>query len=68
MLKYQMSSMDSSALCKVKVNGENVTMDYQNKEKFSISPIIFESTVIKKDGKDIFLLSNYTTTDIFLYY
>ena len=65
MLKYQMSSMDSSALCKVKVNGENVTMDYQNKEKFSISPIIFESTVIKKDGKDIFLLSNYSTTDQF---
>ena len=34
-------------------------------EKFSISPIIFESTIIKKDGKDIFLLSNYSTTDQF---
>ena len=40
-------------------------MDCQNKEEFSISPIIFESTVIKKDGKDIFLLSNYSTPEQF---
>ena len=60
-----MSSTDSSALCKIKVNGGKVSMDCQSKEKFSISPIIFESTIIKKDGKDIFLLSNYSTTDQF---
>ena len=60
-----MSSTDSSALCQIKVNNKKVTMDCQNKEKFSISPIIFESTVIKKDGKDIFLLSNYSTPEQF---
>ena len=64
-VEIPMSSTDSSALCKIKVNGEKVTMDCQSKEKFSISPIIFESTIIKKDGKDIFLLSNYSTTDQF---
>ena len=64
-VEIPMSSTDSSALCNIKVNGEKVTMDCQSKEKFSISPIIFESTVIKKDGKDIFLLSNYSTTDQF---
>ena len=64
-VEIPMSSTDSSALCKIKVNDKKVTMDCQNKEKFSISPIIFESTIIKKDGKDIFLLSNYSTTDQF---
>ena len=64
-VEIPMSSTDSSALCKIKFNGEKVTMDCQSKEKFSISPIIFESTIIKKDGKDIFLLSNYSTTDQF---
>ena len=64
-VEIPMSSTDSSALCKIKVNDKKVTMDCQSKEKFSISPIIFESTIIKKDGKDIFLLSNYSTTDQF---
>ena len=64
-VEIPMSSTDSSALCKIKVNDKKVTMDCQNKEKFSISPIIFESTVIKKDGKDIFLLSNYSTPEQF---
>ena len=64
-VEIPMSSTDSSALCKIKVNGGKVSMDCQSKEKFSISPIIFESTIIKKDGKDIFLLNNYSTTDQF---
>ena len=64
-VEIPMSSTDSSALCQIKVNNKKVTMDCQNKEKFSISPIIFESTVIKKDGKDIFLLSNYSTPEQF---
>jgi hypothetical protein len=64
-VEIPMSSTDSSALCQIKVNNKKVTMDCQNKEEFSISPIIFESTVIKKDGKDIFLLSNYSTPEQF---
>ena len=64
-VEIPMSSTDSSALCQIEVNNKKVAMDCQNKEKFSISPIIFESTVIKKDGKDIFLLSNYSTPEQF---
>ena len=41
-VEIPMSSTDSSALCQIKVNNKKVTMDCQNKEKFSISPIIFE--------------------------
>jgi hypothetical protein len=64
-VEIPMSSTDSSALCQIEVNNKKVAMDCQNKEKFSISPIIFESTVIKKDGKDIFLLSNYSIPEQF---
>ena len=53
-------SPDSTGLCDIKVNGKEVTMNCHNKEKFDISSIIFEPSVIKdSQSKEIFKLENY---------
>ena len=57
---------DSSGLCDIKVNGKEVIMKCKNKEKFNISPILFEQTVIKDSkGIEIFILRNYTNQNSF---
>ena len=59
-------SPDSSGLCDIKVNGKEVTMECNNKEKFDKSSILFEQTVIQDSkGKEIFILSNYTNQKSF---
>ena len=59
-------SPDSSGLCDIKVNGNEVTMKCNNKEKFDKSSILFEQTVIQDSkGKEIFILSNYTNQKSF---
>ena len=59
-------SPDSSGLCDIKVNGKEVTMECKNKEKFDISPILFEQTVIQDSkGMEIFILRNYTNQKSF---
>lgn len=52
---------DSAGLCQLKVNGNKVSMDCHNKEKFDVSTIMFEQKLIKdSEGNYIFKLNNYT--------
>ena len=54
-------SPDSSGLCQLKVNGNKVVMDCHNKEKFDVSTIMFEQSLIKdSEGNYLFNLNNYT--------
>ena len=56
------SSPDSSGLCDISINGKEVKMDCNNKEKFDISQVLFEQTIVKdKEGKAIFLLNSYSS-------
>ena len=60
------SSPDSAGRCDIKVNGKKVHMDCHNKEKFTVSPILFEQNIIKdSDGKVLFVLQNYTNLKSF---
>lgn len=55
---------DSSGLCDIKVNNQEITMKCQNKEKFDYSNILFEPIVVQdSEGKDIFKLNSYTNTE-----
>ena len=55
-------SPDSSGLCDISINGKEVKMDCNNKEKFDISQVLFEQTIVKdKEGKAIFLLNSYSS-------
>ena len=57
---------DSSGLCNISVNNKEIYIYCQNKEKFSISPIIFETILVKDSlGKDLFKLNNYTNQKSF---
>ena len=59
-------SPDSSGLCNISINNKEIYIYCQNKEKFSISPIIFESIIVKESlGKDLFKLNNYTNQKSF---
>ena len=52
---------DSSGLCQLKVDGNKVVMDCNNKEKFDVSTIMFEQKLIKdSEGNYLFKLNNYT--------
>jgi len=52
---------DSSGLCQLKVNGNKVVLDCHNKEKFDISTIMFEQSLIKdSEGNYLFNLNSYT--------
>jgi hypothetical protein len=51
---------DSSGLCDIEVNGDNVTMKCYNKEKFKHSSIILGQTIIQDSNKkEIFILNSY---------
>ena len=51
---------DSAGLCQLKVNGNKVSMDCHNKEKFDVSTIMFEQKLVKdSEGNYIFKLNNY---------
>lgn len=53
-------SPDSRGLCDITVNNKDVTMKCNNKEKFDVSSIIFESQVIQdSENKEIFKLNDY---------
>ena len=57
---------DSSGLCDIEVNGDDVTMNCQNKEKFKHSPIMFGQTLIQdSNGTEIFILKSYTNQKSF---
>ena len=57
------SSPDSSGLCSFKnINGDEVTIECNNKEEFTTSHIIFEPSIIKdSDGKPLFILNDNRT-------
>ena len=53
-------SPDSSGLCNITVKDKDVNMKCQNKEKFDISSVVFEPSVIQdSDNKEIFKLDGY---------
>ena len=57
---------DSSGLCDIEVNGNNVIMKCQNKEKFKHSPIIIGQTIIQDpNGTEIFILNSYVNKKSF---
>ena len=58
------SSPDSSGLCSFKkINGDEVTIECNNKEEFTTSHIIFEPSIIKdSDGKPLFILNDNRTS------
>ena len=54
------SSPDSSGLCDVSLDNKNVTFNCNNREKFDISSIIFEPTIIQDSEKNItFKINGY---------
>ena len=54
------SSPDSSGLCDIEVNGDDVTLKCHNKEKFEVSRIIFGKTIIQDSNKtEIFILNSH---------
>ena len=60
------ASPDSSGLCNIKVNGKDVTMECQNKEKFTTSQILFEQSTIKDiNDNPLFILDSYTNLKSF---
>ena len=60
------ASPDSSGLCNIKVNGQDVTMECQNKQKFTTSQILFEQNIIKDiDDNPLFILDSYTNLKSF---
>ena len=60
------ASPDSSGLCNIKVNGLDVPLECQNKEKFTTAQILFEQSTIKdKDDNPLFILNNYTNLKSF---
>ena len=60
------SNPDSTGLCDINVDGENVEMVCHNKEKFSASSILFGQTIIKdSDGEELFILNSYTNQKSF---
>ena len=57
---------DSSGLCDIEVNGNNVIMKCQNKEKFKHSPIIIGQTIIQDPNRtEIFILNSYVNKKSF---
>jgi len=65
-IEIQFGTPDSTDLCDINVNGENVEMDWHNKEKFFSSSILFEHNIIKdSDGKELFILNSYTNQKSF---
>ena len=53
------SSPDSSGLCDVEINGNDITMYCYNRETFDPSPIIIEQTIVKDlEGKNRFILKS----------
>ena len=65
-IEIPFSTPDSTGLCDINVNGQNVIMNCHNKEKFSTSSILFEQNIIKdSDGKELFILNSYTNQKSF---
>ena len=59
-------SPDSSGLCDISISGKDVTMDCNNKQKFDITQVLFEQTIVKdKEGKAIFILNSYSNRQSF---
>ena len=66
-IEIPISTVDSSGLCELKVgDNKKVTLKCENKEKFDVSTIGFETMSIKDDdGKLLFMLDSYTNPQQF---
>ena len=59
-VEIQFSYPDSSSFCDIQSESTNVIMNCKNKEKFSVSIIMFDQTIVKDNvGNFLFRLNNY---------
>ena len=61
-----LSYPESTSLCEVKIDGENITMICENREDFQISQIFIDKSLIyNSEGNIIFIINDYTSLDQF---
>ena len=58
------STPDSSGVCNIRVNKEDVEMNCQNKEEFEASTIMFDTMIVKDSNeKELFKIKDYINQD-----
>ena len=65
-VEIRFSSPESSGLCYIEIENEEVTMTCQNKEKFTISQILIDRHIVQDlEGNEIFIVNSFTSPEQF---
>ena len=65
-VEIRFSSPESSGLCYIEIENEEVTMTCQNKEKFTISQILIDRHIVQdSEGNEIFIVNSFTSPEQF---